>query len=210
MKYAGNLFYAQPFYSILCHLYNCLPPTSLCFFSASVLVSVACPLSRRREQIKWNIFIIYKRFFSVLLAAFVSAVAAPLLLLLFHTFFGNVQINYNALTVSVYCCLPSLSLSLRLLLSVLFLCLRVDFILNKILYASCVWYMLYIRLMYVHGCLCSSFWEDLPWMSAKKPANCRPILRSALFLEREWERGRKPPQIRNNETQLRLATWNES
>lgn len=32
----------------------------------------------------------------------------------------------------------SLSLSLRLLLSVLFLCLRVDFILNKILYASCV------------------------------------------------------------------------
>lgn len=25
MKYAGNLFYAQPFYSILCHLYNCLP-----------------------------------------------------------------------------------------------------------------------------------------------------------------------------------------
>lgn len=79
--------------------------------------------------------------------------------------------------------LPSLSLPLPLLLSVLFLCLRVDFILNKILYASCVWYMLYIRLMYVHGCLCSSFWEDLPWMSGKKPANCRPILRSALFRE---------------------------
>lgn len=65
----------------------------------------------RANKVKY--FLLFTRgFFSVLLAAFVSAVAAPLLLLLLHTFFGNVQINYNALTVSVCCCLPSLSLSL--------------------------------------------------------------------------------------------------
>lgn len=115
MKYAGNLFYAQPFYSILCHLYNC-PPPPLTLFLLCLRFS-QCRLSfkqtTRANKVKY-FYYLQEVFFGSSRCFCVSCCcssAASLLLLLFHTFFGNVQINYNALTVSVYCCLPSLSLS---------------------------------------------------------------------------------------------------
>lgn len=197
MKYAGNLFYAQPFYSILCHLYNCLP---LCFslcssFPLHILVSVACPLSRRREQIKWNIFIIYKRFFFGSSRFFcVSCCCCSSSLSLSYILWqrANKLQRLNCLCLL----LPSFSLYV----SVLFLCLRVDFILNKILYASCVWYMLYIRLIYVHVCVC--------WASARICHECQAKSRQivgtfyVLLFVFFWKRG-----VSHRKSEIMRRSW---
>lgn len=129
-----------------------------------------------------------------------SAVAAPLLLLLFHTFFGNVQINYNALTVSVYCCLPSPSLSVAACLVSMpasgFHFKQNTIRLMRVIYAI---YPPYV-------CTWMSVFELLGGfaMNVRQKAGKLSAHFTFCFISRD--RGRKPPQIRNNETQLRLAT----